>query len=580
MPRHKFLFANSAQFNQNYKIISMIPNRFFYGVLLFSLVVCITGMIYIPLMDIDAAQYALISREMLVRNSFLQIFENGKDYLDKPPMLFWLSAISLKIFGIYDWAYRIPSMLFAIISVYSTYRFTILYYQKTIAQLSAMVLATSQAFFLITHDVRCDTMLMGWVILSIWQLAAWYESSKWKYFVISFIAIAGGMMTKGPIALIVPVLSFIPHFILRREWKQFFRWEYLIGLLIIAVLLIPMSIGLYQQFDLHPGKVIYGVPINSGLRFYYWTQSFGRYTGENVFHEMSYFTFLLENMLWSFLPWILFFLVGLSIRFRDILMSRFWLKQNQEWISVGGFVLTYCVLARSQAQLPHYIFVVYPLASIVTAVFIHQLFFTKEFKVLKIVFRWFHFLIFALLWILAIVAMRFPFKEISVFVFILSIFGGVGFIVLLLFARKWIQVPSILVICFYTVISINFLLSSNFYPNLLKYQMGNMAAAFINQSGLQKDNIYVYGPLDSRALHFYGQHIFEHRYTSADATLDDILIASSDSIPALKEKFPNLKLLHKGPSFSVSMLTPEFLNPTTRFNKMSYYAIVDLDGKP
>ena len=80
MPRHKFLFANSAQFNQNYKIISMIPNRFFYGVLLFSLVVCITGMIYIPLMDIDAAQYALISREMLVRNSFLQVFENGKDF--------------------------------------------------------------------------------------------------------------------------------------------------------------------------------------------------------------------------------------------------------------------------------------------------------------------------------------------------------------------------------------------------------------------------------------------------------------------------------------------------------------------
>ena len=151
MPRHKFLFANSAQFNQNYKIISMIPNRFFYGVLLFSLVVCITGMIYIPLMDIDAAQYALISREMLVRNSFLQVFENGKDYLDKPPMLFWLSAISLKIFGIYDWAYRIPSMLFAIISVYSTYRFTILYYQKTIAQLSAMVLATSQAFFTTGH---------------------------------------------------------------------------------------------------------------------------------------------------------------------------------------------------------------------------------------------------------------------------------------------------------------------------------------------------------------------------------------------------------------------------------------------
>jgi 4-amino-4-deoxy-L-arabinose transferase-like glycosyltransferase len=494
-------------------------------------------------------------------------------------MLFWLSAISLRIFGVYDWAYRLPSLLFAMLSVYSTYRFTLLYYQKTIAQLSAMVLATSQAIFLITHDVRCDTMLMGWVILSIWQLAAWYETGNWKYFIVAFVAIAGGMMTKGPIALIVPILAFVPHFILRREWKQFFRWEYIIGLLIIAILLVPMSIGLYQQYDMHPGKIIYGVPIKSGLRFYYWTQSFGRYTGENVFHEMSYFTFLLENMLWSFLPWILFFLVALLIRFRDILLSRCWLRQNQEWISVGGFVLTYCVLARSQAQLPHYIFVVFPLAAIVTAVFLHQLFFTNEYRFLKIILQSFHLFIFAILWALVIMAMRIPFKDISIFFVILAAIGALIYIGLLFVAHKWIPVPSTLVLCFYTVIAVNFLLSSNFYPNLLKYQMGNMAAGFINQSGLPKKSIFVYGPLDSRALHFYGQHIFEHRYTSSSATINDILIASSDSIPSLKVKFPDLKLLHKGPNFSVSMLTPEFLNPATREKGMPYYAILDLDGQ-
>jgi hypothetical protein len=295
---------------------------------------------------------------------------------------------------------------------------------------------------------------------------------------------------------------------------------------------------------------------------------------------MSYFTFLLENMLWSFLPWILFFLVALIVRFRDIIISRFWLRQNQEWISVGGFVFTYCVLARSQAQLPHYIFVVFPFAAIVTAVFLHQLFFTQEFRILKTILQSIHLLIFTILWALAIVAMRIPFKEVSVFVFILSIFGALIYLILLVFARKLIPVPSTLVLCFYTVISVNFLLSSNFYPNLLKYQMGNMAADYINQSGLPKNNIYVYGPLDSRALHFYGQHIFEHRYTSSVATTTDVLIASSDSIPALKLKFPDLIILHKGPNFSVSMLTPEFLNPATRDKAMSYYAIVDLDGKP
>lgn len=557
----------------------MISNRFFYSVLFFSFIVCIAGMILIPLMDIDAAQYASISREMLERKSYLQFYENGKDYLDKPPMLFWLSGLSLKIFGIHDWAYRLPSVLFTVIAVYATYRFSLLYYQKTIAQLSAMVLATTQAIFLITHDVRCDTMLMGWVMLSIWQLAAWFETGKWKYFVVAFVAIAGGMMTKGPIALIVPILAFIPHFILRRDWKQFFRWEYLVGLLIIAILLIPMSIGLYLQYDLHPGKIIYGVPIKSGLRFYYWTQSFGRYTGENVFHEMSYFTFLLENMLWSFLPWIVFFLVAVLFRFRDILWSRFWLRHNQEWISVGGFVFTYCVLARSQAQLPHYIFVVFPLAAIVTAVFLYQLFFTNELKIVKNILQVLHVFIFAILWVAAMVAMRVPFKEVNIIVFILSIIGFVGYVAILIYGRKWFRLTPVLVLSFYTVIGVNAFLSTNFYPNLLKYQMGNMAADFINQSILNKEDIYVYGSLDSRALHFYGQHIFEHRYTSSDAKTKDILIASRDSIPSLQVKFPNLLVLHKGPNFSVSMLTPEFLNPATRELGMRYYVIVDLDGK-
>ena len=118
-------------------------------------------------------------------------------------------------------------------------------------------------------------------------------------------------MTKGPLALMVPVFAFVPHFVLRRNWKELVRWEYILLLLIIAVLLLPMSIGLYQQFDMHPGKVVNGKKILSGLRFFYWTQSFGRVTGENTLRENGSIFFLLQNMFWSFLPWILFLLIGL-----------------------------------------------------------------------------------------------------------------------------------------------------------------------------------------------------------------------------------------------------------------------------
>ena len=132
-----------------------------------SIIIYIVGSIFIPLMEVDAVQYANISREMLQNQSFLQIFDQGKDYLDKPPLLFWMSSLSMYIFGINDFAYRLPSILMAIIAIYSTYKFTLLYYVKEIAILASLVLATSQAMFLITHDVRTDTMLMGWVILGI-----------------------------------------------------------------------------------------------------------------------------------------------------------------------------------------------------------------------------------------------------------------------------------------------------------------------------------------------------------------------------------------------------------------------------
>ena len=317
-----------------------MSQKFFIFSLVAASLVCVIGMFGIPLIDIDAAQYASMSREMASTGNYLQLYDLGKDYLDKPPLLFWLSSLSIQLFGVYDWAYRLPSILCLGLALWSVYRFTLLYYNELIAQLSVLVLASSQAFILMAHDVRCDTMLMGFVMFSIWQLAAWYQSNAWKHFVMAFMGIGLGMLTKGPIAIVVPGVSFAIHFLLQRNWKQFFRWEYILGVIIVGVLLIPMSIGLYTQFDLQPGKIIHGVPIQSGLRFYYWTQSFGRYTGENVFNEMNHFTFLLENMLWSFLPWIFIFFMALVISVKDILKSRFKLQNHEEFIAAGGFIAT------------------------------------------------------------------------------------------------------------------------------------------------------------------------------------------------------------------------------------------------
>ena len=89
----------------------MLLNRekSYTNIYIFYIVLCIIiyilGSMFIPLMEVDSVQYANISREMLQNKSFLQIFDQGSDYLDKPPMLFWSSAISMYLFGINDFAF-------------------------------------------------------------------------------------------------------------------------------------------------------------------------------------------------------------------------------------------------------------------------------------------------------------------------------------------------------------------------------------------------------------------------------------------------------------------------------------------
>jgi 4-amino-4-deoxy-L-arabinose transferase-like glycosyltransferase len=534
----------------------------------------LVGVFCIPLMDIDASQYASISREMLERNSFLQIYDLGKDYLDKPPMLFWLSAFSMKIFGVYDWAYRLPSFIFLMLALYATFKFAQLKYNQRVAHLAVLILASCQAFFLIAHDVRTDTMLMGWVALSIWLIAKWASSNKWPDFIWAMVAIAGGMMTKGPIALVVPVLAFAPQWFFEKKWAYFFKPIYLLGILIIGILLIPMSWGLYQQFDLQPGKLINNIPIQSGLRFYYWTQSFGRYTGENFYHEMSYPTFLLENMLWSFLPWIFIFIWAFIAKFIKMFKEGLFNVQTER-ISFFGFLLTYLVLSRSQAQLPHYIFVVFPLAAILTAAHFTSLLDQAD-RLHKWI-KWFfgfHLFIFMILLIAMGLITNIPFGKMGI-LGVLILFGTFIIMIKVGFSRqsliqKWIAMSLVL------MIGLNLILNSFFYPHLLQYQWGNalVQQAKENQWDIKKAALYKIP--NSNAFHYYGQHVFPVVQDSSVLKEGQWILA--DSIPAqvLLLDFPNSSILYHGNRFHITLLTLEFLNPATRHKELTPYVLMEL----
>jgi len=551
-----------------YKTDKLEQLYLFYIIL--CIVVYILGSITVPLMEIDSVQYANISREMLLNKSFLQIFDQGKDYLDKPPLLFWVSALSMYIFGINDIAFRIPSILMAVLAIYSTYKFTLLYYTKEIALLAALVLASSQAMFLITHDLRTDTMLMAWVILGIWQFSSWLFTKKWISFIISFAAIAFGMMTKGPIALMVPIFSFAPHFLIHRNFKLFFKWEYLIGVLIILILLIPMDIGLYQQFDLHPEKVMYEKTGTSGIRFFYWTQSFGRITGESVWHENDHFLFLFENLLWGFLPWILFFIIGLLLEFYTIIKNKFRLQSHEEWISTPGFLITYTALGISNYQLPHYIYIVLPFASIIAAKYIYSLITINENKQLKNTLSIINGILFSLVLFILIVLLVIPFNLnyyliIIAFLIFVTIFGYS------IYKQKKL-IPNTIHFALFTILITNLLLNVFFYPKLLEYQLGNSVTKYINAKKIDKNNFYLYKIYGERSLDFYSNYSFQIIEDEKALKPADYLLISNKLITKdLLTKFNTIETIA---AFHVSTLNAKFLNPKTRNSALDYYYIL------
>jgi 4-amino-4-deoxy-L-arabinose transferase-like glycosyltransferase len=539
-----------------------------FGALL--LVYCIG--LGIDIMDIDASQYAEMSREMSNTNSYLQVFELGKDYLDKPAFLFWISSLSMKLFGVNNFAYKLPSLLFALAALYFTFKFALLYYKKEIAFIAVLVLASCQAFFLITNDVRTDTILMSWVILSIWQLATWYKTNKFINLIVGFVAIAFGMMTKGPIAIIVPVLSFGSHLLVTRNFKNIFRWEYIVGLLIVAILLIPMSYGLYHQFDMQPTKIVNNGTGVSGLRFFFWTQSFGRITGESIWNNGATIFFLFQNLLWAFLPWIVIFIIALFDEIKSILQQKFKLSANTEWICMGGFVLTYIALGSSKYQLPHYIFVVLPFAAIITAKFLYKLATQKNYENIKSILEKSHFVIFLLLWIMVMGLLYYCFPA-ALWIKILAAIFLAGYF--FIFLQKSIHF-YILKISLYTIIGINLFLSLSVYPSLLKYQAGSNIGSFITKNNIPTNNMFLYKLNIPHAIHFTVKAIIPHKDNTDKLTSGALLITTKDKLVELDEKKIVYEIIYSMNDFSVTMLTLKFLNPKTRSEVTTPYVLVRL----
>lgn len=516
--------------------------------------------LFIDIMNVDAAQYASISLEMLHNHSYLQVKDLQSDYLDKPPLLFWISSLSLGLFGVCNFAYKIGAFLMLLLSLYSIFSFTSIYYSQQVAKNAVLIFGTCQAFFLMTNDVRTDGILTSSVITSIWLLTEYFLNKKIKHLVFAAVFTAFAMMAKGPIGIIAVLMPLGLQLLYKKNWKQIFSFSWFFYLLIICLLLIPMSYGLYIQFDLHPEKITNGVPHQSGLYFYYWLQSFGRITGENFWDNGLPWHFFIGTICWDFFPWILILYFGLFFQIKKIIN-----KTSTEICSISGFLLLFILLSMSHYKLPHYIFVTFPFASIICADYIETLS-QKQSKNWNKVYFGFGFIVLILLLIYQV----FFFTEINYILIALALLQ-----LFLLLRLNKISLVGIGKMIGYVIV-LNLFLSFVFYPKLLTYQADSMAGKWFYEN---KVNEKVYF-LDekSHAFNFYTKNPVHKLITLKD--IDTIqkscwLFTKQENLLQIESKVQVIEK-KKFENYPITRLKLPFLLQQKRAETLEYYYLIKI----
>ena len=516
------------------------------------------GMLLIDIMEIDAAQYASISQEMLQTGEYLQVHHRYTDYLDKPPLLFWLTSFSFEVFGASNFSFRLPSFLFLIIGLISTYKLSRLLYDQRTGLLAVLVLYSSQAYFLFSHDVRTDTILANVVIFAVWQLWIFIKDRNLLSLVLGGFAVGLAMMEKGPIGVMVPVLALGGQILYTRNLKVLWRWEWLLALVVIMLTISPMVYGLYEQFGIH------------GLEFYFWTQSFGRITGQSSWEDNSTVFYFLHTFLWAFLPWMFLAYYGVGKQLLILVKNKFNGKSPSEIITLAGFVLTFIAMSLSRYKLPHYVFVVFPLVAIITANTIYQIIDSKKHKNLFIGLQWF---IWVALWTAVGLLMFGTFPQVSWPIVLIAMVFFVSSFYYLAIGKN--LVDKLVYSALLTMIGVNFILNTHFYPTLLTYQAGSVAGKYLADLD-ERPEVFSF-QIISHGLDYYSGMIAPLIEADQIDSHPGVWVYTSETgKKLLDEQAVKYKLVKQFKSFRVTGLTMTFLQPSTRAESLEQTYILEI----
>ncbi len=297
----------------------------------------------------NEALYAESVREMLELNSYIIPYYNYEPRLHKPPLTYWSIILSTKVFGLNEFGIRFPMFIFALLSLFFTYKIATLIFNKTVAYFSFLALSFSPMFIGNARYTAPEMPLLFFFTASLYFFLKGYITNKHIYFILFYIFVGLTVITKGyPFYIIIGFILFIFLVIeTKGSLKEFLKKLKQIHLPAGIVISILIGGWWYLYAFLDQGVWL----IKEVLR-----ETIDRATDYDSFFKQLKPLFYLKILLWAFLPYVGIAILGIFIALKkDLRKFRFFLA----WI--GGM---YLIFTFSAEKIPNYFLQAFPALSV------------------------------------------------------------------------------------------------------------------------------------------------------------------------------------------------------------------------
>jgi hypothetical protein len=327
------------------------------GLLGLSSLLFLWGIWSYPLSDPDAGMYADIGWRMAQSGDWITPRFNGLRYLEKPPLLYWLIALTYRLAGPSAWGAHLWPALSGVAGVFLTYVIGKTLFDATVGLAAGLVLATTVGYVVFARVVSTDLLFTLLLSLSCFAFLQGYRGRGRRWLLLGYVSMGLAVMTKGVIGIALPSLIALAFLALRRDLRALGKLGVWWGL--------PLALGIAL-----PWHVLVAVRHEGFFSFYVIDNHLLRFLGRRAFVEddvpLSWVGFLGATMT-LFGPWSL--MLPAAIRnslspLRALGHERQALLLLQLWagLIVGFFAL-------SPLRLEHYGLPAFPALALLLGVF-------------------------------------------------------------------------------------------------------------------------------------------------------------------------------------------------------------------